>query len=251
MAYTVQQLAKTVGVSARTLHYYDEIGLLKPSFIKENGYRYYEEKEVLTLHQIIFFKELEFSLQEIIEILNNPTFDALAVLSDQRTFLQLKKKRIEGVLDAIDTTINSLKGGENIMIGSTKTITDTQEQIEEYKQEAKARWGNTDAYKQSTERFKNATKADHQRIAANWKAIIGAFSDHKKTGTAVTHPDVQQTVDEQFAFMQTFYDCSYDMFRSIADMYVQDPRFTKTYEDVEPGLAQYVRDSIHEYCKGK
>lgn len=78
-----------------------------------------------------------------------------------------------------------------------------------------------------------------------------AFAAHKQAGKPVTHPEVQQTVDEQYACMQTFYDCPYEMFRGIADMYVQDPRFTKTYEDVAPGLAQYVRDSIVAYCDTK
>jgi DNA-binding transcriptional MerR regulator len=93
MSYTVKQLAKIAGVSVRTLHYYDQIGLLKPSFIKENGYRYYEEPELLKLQQILFFRELQFSLEDIVLMINSPGFNQLEALKDQRKLLELKKRK--------------------------------------------------------------------------------------------------------------------------------------------------------------
>lgn len=103
----------------------------------------YEEKELLKLEQILFFKELEFSLEDIVRIMNASDFDTLAALADQRKFLELKKARIDSLLSTIDKTINTLKGGGKIM---NNNIATTQDQIDEYKKEAKKRWGNTDAY---------------------------------------------------------------------------------------------------------
>src|SRR3954469_15687271 len=97
MKYTVKQLAELAGITTRTLHYYDEIGLLKPSFVKENGYRIYEEKELLKLQQILFFRELEFPLEQIVEMMSSRSFNSLEALKDQKNLLTLKKKRIEGL----------------------------------------------------------------------------------------------------------------------------------------------------------
>src|SRR5256885_15216774 len=114
MKYTVNQLGKLAGISIRTLHHYDQIGLLKPSYTKANGYRYYEEKELLKLQQILFFKELEFPLEQIKEILNAPGFDTLTALRDQRKMLQIKKDRIDGLLLTIEKTIKNKEGGKKM-----------------------------------------------------------------------------------------------------------------------------------------
>lgn len=251
MVYTVRQIAQLAGVSVRTLHYYDQIDLLKPGQIQENKYRLYGEPELRRLQQILFFRELDFPLQQIRNMLDAPDFSEQNALEDHKKLLQAKKKRIDRLITTIEHTLQSFQGGEQQMKTDDMFDAFSMDQIEQYKQEARDKWGHTNAYQQSTRRFKNATQEDYQRIAANWNRIITAYAGHKKAGKPITHPDVQQTVDEQYAYMQTFYDCSYEMFRGIADLYVQDPRFTKTYEDVAPGLAQYVRDSIHEYCSNK
>src|SRR5437868_2330381 len=114
MRYTVKQLARLAGVSTRTLHYYDQVGLLKPSFIQKNGYRCYEEKELLQLQQILFFRELEFPLQKIKQIMHSDNFDSLAALIDQQRLLQFRKQRLEKLLKTIEKTITNQKGGEDM-----------------------------------------------------------------------------------------------------------------------------------------
>src|SRR5260370_12940903 len=114
MVYTVKQLAKVAGVTVRTLHYYDAIGLLKPSRVKEKGYRWYEEKELVKLQQILFFRELEFPLDDIVQLLNTPEYDTLEALADQKTLLEMKRARLDGLLETIDNTMKRLKEGEKM-----------------------------------------------------------------------------------------------------------------------------------------
>lgn len=243
--YTVKQLAKSAGISVRTLHYYDEIGLLKPSFLKENGYRYYGEKELLKLQQILFFRELEFPLEDIGKIVNASDFDVLGALKDQKQLLELKKKRIEGLLQTIDTTVRSLKGGENMsnddMYGSF-----TKDELEKYKEEAKQRWGHTDAYKQSIERTKNWTKEDYKKVEEEGKKLTQSIAEHMNKG--IESKEVQSLIEQHFNSLRQFYEPSYEMYRGLGKMYVEDHRFTRYYEKFRHGLAQFMCDAIAYYC---
>lgn len=250
MVYSIKQFAKIAGVSVRTLHYYDEIGLLKPSGIKENGYRYYEESELLKLQQIIFFKELEFSLKDIVRIVHAPDFNTLRALTDQKKLLDLKKARINGLLRTVDKTIEIVKGGGNIMNTNNNTsIADTQAQIEEYKREAKKRWGHTDAYKQSVERTKHWTKDDYKRLAEDGKKFTKELADTMDKGFA--SPEFQALIAKHHKGIETFYDCSLEMYRSLAQMYVSDSRFKHTYDAFRPGLSAFMQKAINYYCDQK
>lgn len=245
MTYTVKQLAKLAGVSVRTLHYYDEIGLLKPSRIKDNGYRLYGESEVLKLEQILFFKELEFSLEDILRIITDPEFDTVNALKEQRKFLELKQAQIVGVLHTIDTAIKTLKRGGKIMSDDTPIHT-TQAQIDAYKQEARERWGHTDAYKQSQERTKHWTKADYASAVEDGKKFTQELADTMERGAH--SPEFQALIAKHYASIQTYYDCSLEMYRSLAEMYVSDSRFRDFYDRFKPGLADCMKSAINYYC---
>lgn len=249
MIYTVKQFAKTAGVSIRTLHYYDEIGLLKPSFIKENGYRCYEEKELLKIQQIIFFKELEFSLEDIVRIINAPDFNKLEALADHKKFLELKKARIVGLLNTIDITMNALKGGGKVMNSNNTSITDAQAQIEEYKKEAKKRWGHTDAFKQSQERTKHWTKDDYKRLTEDGKKFTQMLADTMDKG--FDSPEFQALIAKHYEGVGTFYDCSLEMYRMLGEGYVSDPLFKAYYDKFRPGLAEFMQKAINHYCDRK
>lgn len=242
MNYTVNQLAQLAGVSARTLHYYDEIGLLKPSFIKENGYRYYQEKELVRLQQILFFRELEFPLEDITKMLSAPNFNQQEALKDQKKLLELKKKRITDLISSIDKT---LKGGETMNNNDLFASFDDKE-LKENMEEAKKRWGHTDAYKQSMERTKHWTKADYNRIKEEGKKFTQQLADAMDLD--VKSDEVQKLVVQHHKGIETFYDCSYEMYRGLGNMYVNDPRFTAFYDKFRPGLAQWLRDAINYYC---
>jgi len=245
MSYTVKQLAKAAGVTVRTLHYYDEIGLLKPSFLKENGYRCYEQKELVKLQQILFFRELDFALEDIVQIINAPGYKMLEALAEQRTLLEMKRARLDGLLVTIERTMNKLKEGRNM---STDELFATfpESQIEQYKEEVKAKWGRTDAYKQSIDRTKRWTKEDFERIKGEGQAITLSLAKLMEKGVA--HAEVQAQIERHFQHINQFYDCSYEMYRNLGTMYSEDPRFAENYNTVASHLAEFIRDAIAYYC---
>jgi DNA-binding transcriptional MerR regulator len=245
MMYTVKQLAKVAGVTVRTLHYYDEIGLLKPSFIKDNGYRYYEEKELLKLQQILFFRELEFPLDDIVQMVNTPEYNTLEALADQRKLLEMKRGRLDGLLYTIDKTMEKLRKGE-MMSSNDLFASFTDSQIEQFKGEVKEKWGNTDAYQQSVERTKKWTKNDFERIKEEGQAITFSLSESMDKGVASA--EVQGQIERHFQHINQFYDCSYEMYRALGNMYSEDQRFADNYNNVAPHLAEFMRDAIAYYC---
>jgi DNA-binding transcriptional MerR regulator len=245
MSYTVKQLAKVTGVTVRTLHYYDEIGLFKPSFLKENGYRYYEEKELVKLQQILFFRELDFALEDIVQVINAPGYKVLEALAVQRTLLEMKRARLDGLLDTIERTMIELKEGRSMSMDELFAAF-TESQIEQYKEEVKAKWGRTDAYKQSIDRTRRWTKADFERIKEEGQAITLSLAKLMEKGVA--HAEVQAQIERHFQHINQFYDCSYEMYRNLGTMYNEDPRFAENYNRVAPHLAKFMRDAIAYYC---
>ncbi len=245
MNYTVKQLADISGVSIRTLHFYDEIGLLKPSYVKENGYRFYEQKELMKLQQILFFKELEFPLDEIMKFISRPGYHMQNILSDHKKLLLTKQKRIEKLIETIDKTIISLKGGET-MNSNDMFEPFTNDELKTLKEETKQRWGETDAYKQSIERTKHWTKADYDRIKREGVEFTQKLAN--AMGKDIKSEEVQALIAQHHKGIGTFYDCSYEMYRGLGKLYVDDPRFTAYYERFKPGLAQWLQQAINYYC---
>lgn len=249
------------GVSVRTLHYYDQIELLKPSFISENGYRHYGESELMLLQQILFFRELEFPLDKIKEIINNPKFDMLLAMADHKELLKIKKRRIEDLLQTVDKTILKLKKDSppsliraDAMEGTGETVEDkelfesfSEEKMEEYKREAEARWGNTEAYKQSQARIKSWTKKDIKKVSKEWADIAKSYADNMDKG--FDSSEVQAIVQTHWDQINKFYDCTTEIFCGLGDMYVNDERFARNYNKFHPGLANFVRDAMHYYCE--
>ncbi len=247
MHYTVKQVAKISGVSVRLLHYYDEIGLLKPSFIKENGYRYYEEKELLQLQQILFFRELEFPLEQIKKIMKSPQFNSLHALIDQQKLLELKKQRVEGMLITINKTINALKGGGSMTNDDTFSAFNDPT-YQKYRDEVQERWGHTDAYKQSMERVGKMSKDDLERVKAEAEDITQTTAELMKKEFSFNSVEVQKQVDRFYQHLHHFYEPSYELFKGLGQMYVDDPRFTKVYEKRAEGFAAFMRDAMAFYA---
>jgi DNA-binding transcriptional MerR regulator len=244
MKYTVQQLAKIAGITTRTLHYYDEIGLLQPSFVAHNGYRYYEEKELLKLQQILFFRELEFSLEEIMKIVTAPDFDAQAALLEQKKLLAIKKQKLEGLITTIDKTLEHMRGGD-LMKNDDLFQDFADDEMNEYKEEAKKRWGHTEAYRQSIERTKHWTKADYKRIKEQAEVFNKELAAAMELD--IKSKQVQDLIKKHHEGIEVFYDCSYEMYKTLGDMYVQDPRFTAYYDKYKPGLAKWLQKAITYY----
>ena len=175
MNMQIKEFADATGVSVRTLHYYDAIGLLKPAFVDgATGYRYYDESALLRMQEILFYRELGFPLKSIGEILSSPHYDKTAALREQKKLLILKKERLERLISAIDGAVK----GENVM-----TAFDNSE-FEKTKAEAKARWGDTAAYKQYEEKAEAYSAQDQNDLAAGVDQIMEAFAACMKNGDA-------------------------------------------------------------------
>ncbi len=245
MSYTVHSLAQLAGISVRTLHYYDEIGLLKPSVIKKNGYRYYEDAELIRLQQILFFRELEFPLEDIKRMLNRPQFSVVEALKDQKKLIRLKQARLEKLINSINKTIKTMSNNHKINDEELYDVFKDAE-VKQYQDEVKERWGNSDAYRQSMAKVGTMTKKEMEKLKADGKKHTQAIADAMDKG--IEHSDVQKLIKQSHEGVNFFYDCSYEMFRNLGKMYVEDPRFTAYYEKFRPGLAVFMRDAIAYYC---
>jgi DNA-binding transcriptional MerR regulator len=248
MPYTVHQLAKLAGVSPRTLHYYDQLGLLKPARQQKNGYRLYGQAELLHLQQILFFRELEFPLEDIKRFLQAPDFDRRAALNDQRRLLELKKKRLNNLIKTIDDTLNNHE--------KIKTMTDqdlyssfSKEEEERYAAEAKERWGHTEAYRQSQERVAQLGKDGMARVQAEAEQLMAEIAANTQAGPS--SEVVQRLIDRHYNHLRNFYEPSLEMYRGLGQMYVSDPRFTAYYEKYQPGLAAFMCQAIEYYCDSR
>lgn len=248
MTYTVNQLAKLAGISVRTLHYYDQVGLLKPAALRKNHYREYGEKELLLLQQILFFRELDFPVDEIKKIMSSPSFDMRLALRDHRTMIELKKKRLNGLLKTIDKTIRKLDMKQSLNEEDLKEAYDNfgEDTVKKYAEEVKQRWGHTEAYKQSMERYAKTTKEDMEKYKKDadifMKAVAGV-ADQGPTSEAM-----QEKIAQHFDALRTWYEPNFEMYRGLAKMYVDDPRFTAYYEKYKPGLAKIFSEAMLYYA---
>jgi DNA-binding transcriptional MerR regulator len=245
VAYTVKQLSNLAGVSARTLHFYDEIGLLKPEAYGENGYRYYGDEALLRLQQILFFKELDFSLAEIKEITDRPDFDLLQALSAHRAALQQRAVRLKRLIQTVDKTIMHLKG-ELEMSSNEYYEGFSEAKQEEYAQEARQRWG-AETVDESQARWKALTPEQRAARRGEGDRITRAIGEHMAEGPE--SPEVQRLVGEWREWINFFYDCTYEIFEGLGHAYNQDPRFHETYERYHPDLPAFLEQAITYYCR--
>jgi DNA-binding transcriptional MerR regulator len=248
-AYTVRQLAKMAGVSVRTLHHYDQIGLLKPSSRTEAGYRLYAEKDLLRLQQVLFYRELDFPLDEIRIILDLPGFDQVEALRDHRRMLGERAERLARLLRTVDRTIARLTEEDNMPLTDEELYEGfspkEKEQLKEYEAEARDRWGEMAA--ESQRRVRQMSKAQWQAIQEEGNAATSLMAE--TMGRPVSDPDVQAAIARHHAWIENFYPCPAEMYRGLGQMYVDDPRFTATYDKVRPGLAAFMRDAMAYYAE--
>jgi DNA-binding transcriptional MerR regulator len=244
MSLTVSQVARLAGVSVRTLHHYDEIGLLVPSGRSEAGYRLYEQPDLQRLQQVLFFKELGFPLEEIARIVRDPAFDLQAALLMQRRLLTERASRVQALIQAVDAALDSLEKG---------TVMTKEEMFEvfgdfdpaKYEDEVRERWGNTEAYKESARRTKRYNKKDWEQIKAEGEQIERELAAQLEAGRVPTDPAVMAVAERHRAYIERwFYPCSHELHRGLGELYVSDTRFTEHFEKVRPGLAQFTRDAF-------
>jgi len=243
-ALTVGQVAERFGVTVRTLHHYDEIGLVRPHRTA-SGYRVYTDDDLERLQHVVVYRRLGFPLEEIGPLLDDPHADVEAHLCRQRAAVVSRLDEMRDLVAAIDRALEAQMNGNALTPEEQKELFG-EGFSEEYAREAEERWGDTDAYRQSQERTRRYTRDDWRRIAAEGEEVTARFVALMRAGAA---PDSAEAMDAAEAHRaqidRWFYAVAYPMHRGLADMYLADPRFTKTYDDREPGLAQYVHDAIH------
>lgn len=242
--YTIGELAQLAGVSVRTLHHYDEIGLLGPSGRTAAGYRQYGHDELEDLQQILLYRELDLPLDAIARIMLDPTFDRRAALVAQREQLAARAERMAAILAAIDAALDALAQGESMDdTAMFEVLGDFDPR--QYEAEARDRWGDTDAYRESSRRVAGYTRDDWKQIKAEGDAVTRGLADRFAAGAAAGAPDVQALVDRHRGQIDHwFYPCSIEMQVNLGDMYVADARFSATYDRYQPGLARFLRDAI-------
>ncbi|TCB91005.1 MerR family transcriptional regulator [Micromonospora zingiberis] len=245
MAYTVGQVARLAGVTIRTLHHYDEIGLLAPSGRSSAGYRRYGDADLERLQLVRYYRELGFPLEQIAEILADPASDPGAHLRRQHELLTVRIKRLQEMVAAIEFAMEASK--LNIQLTP-------QERFEVFgdfdpdahAEEAEQRWGGTEAYRESNRRASGYTKADWLRFKAeteDWGRRIVALMS---SGAPADSPAAMELAEEhRQQISQWFYECSYEIHTGLADMYLADERFLAHYEAMAPGLGQYLHEAIH------
>lgn len=246
MAYTVKKVAALANVSVRTLHYYDEIGLLKPSSVGQNGYRLYREADLARLQQVLFFRELDFSLEDIQRIVSSPGFNQREALLSHRKLLREKQARLDRLIASVERTLESMEEGKTM---SEKDMFEgfDDAKVKEYAEEARQRWGGTEAYKESVRRTGRYGKAD-------WADIGGESGEINRAMVALmgrdpADPEVQQTIGRWFKLIDDrFYTVTPEIFRGLGDGYVQDARFTAFYDKYKVGLAAFMREAMHVYA---
>ncbi|HDX9578185.1 TPA: MerR family transcriptional regulator [Bacillus pseudomycoides] len=239
MTMKVKEVADLVGISVRTLHHYDEIGLLTPEETTESGYRLYSDDNLETLQQILFFKELGFPLKKIKEIINNPSFDRQEALVLHRKMLLEKRFRLDKVIATIDKTIQHSKG--EILMTNKEKFDGFDFSQNPYEQEARERWGNA-AVDKANKTAANMTKEKQEEYNAIYRKLAAIRHDSPESEQA------QEAIQEWYNYLQNFGHYSLEAFKGLGQMYVDDERFAKNIDQFGEGLAKFMQSAMAVYA---
>ncbi|NTU20125.1 MerR family transcriptional regulator [Brevibacillus sp. HB1.2] len=249
MEYTVQKLGLLAGVSTRTLRYYDEIDLLKPARVNSSGYRIYGQQEVDRLQQILFYRELGVSLEEIREILDSPTFDAERALREHREKLLERRTQLDALIANVDLTLAQREG--------TKTMSDKQkfegfkqklidDNEAQYGEEIRSKYG-SDQVDKSNLKIKGMTEQEYAALEKLNEELHETLVQAFATGDPA-HELAQKAADLHRQWLSFYWDSySKDAHAGVAQMYVEDPRFTAYYDKEQPGVAEFLKDAVVIY----
>jgi DNA-binding transcriptional MerR regulator len=243
--YTVKQLSKLAGISIRTLHYYDQIGLLKPSSVGANGYRYYGEEVLLKLQQILFYRELDLSLDDIKAIVDNPEFDVLTTLRSHKEALQGRVERLKHLIQTVNNTIDHLKGNENM---NAKGLFEgfSEEEQERYALEAEQMY-DPETVRTSNHKWMAYPPAEKERILAEGKTIYADLVTAIPKGAASTK--AQALIARWHQNLQYYWSPNDEQLLGLSDMYNDDPRFRTNFDKMHPNLAGFMREAVKVYVK--
>ncbi len=239
--YLIKEVAELASISIRTLHYYDQIGLLCPKQNTYNQYRVYDNRDLEKLWQILFYKELDFPLDKIKEIVNNKSFDQQKALKTHQRMLQEKRKRLDKLITSIDVCIE--KGFEEEMIR-----TFDQKNYEKYKKEAIEKYG--EVAKDSYEKYEKKSKKEMEEIIKEGEAIFESIGNKMSLG--IEHEKVQTLIKKwQEHISKNYYECSDEVFKGLGELYTTDKRFRNNINKIKEGLAEFMSESIAYYINCK
>ena len=244
MSQRVGAVARMSGVTVRTLHHYDEIGLLHPSGRSDNGYRRYADADLERLQRILFYRELGFGLDDIRKVMTDGDADPVGHLRRQHAMLRDRIGRLERMAASVEKAMEAHTMGISLTPEERLEVFGDHDP-DRYAAEAEERWGKTDAFRESQRRVSRYTKADWLQLKSEAEAYGGRLVGAMRSGAA---PDSEAAVDaaeeHRLHISRWFYECSYEIHVGLGQMYVDDPRFTATYEAIAPGLAAYLNEAI-------
>lgn len=244
MAMTVKEVADLVGISVRTLHHYDDIGLLTPAHVTESGYRQYSDDNLAQLQQILFFKELGFPLKAIRDMMNSPAYDQLEALELQFRMLQEKRVKLDQMIRTMEKTIQHAKGERDMTHKEKFEGLDFSHNP--YEQEARERWGNQ-AVDRSKARMEKLTKAEQEEMKQRWDDLYRRMAIIRETPPA--SEEAQALIAEWYELLNSFgYPYTLEAFKMLGQMYVDDERFTRNIDQYGEGLAQFMCEAMAVYA---
>jgi MerR family transcriptional regulator, thiopeptide resistance regulator len=244
MSYSVGKVAGVAGVTVRTLHHYDEIGLLVPSERSHAGHRLYGDADLDRLQQILFYRELGFPLEEVAALLDDPDADPREHLRRQHELLRTRIEKLQKMAAAVEHAMEARKMGINLTPEEKFEVFGDHDP-DQYAEETQRRWGETDAYRESQRRTASYTKEDWLRIkeeGEEWNRRFTAQMDSGEGPESEAAMDLAEEHRQQIC--RNFYECPYELHTCLGEMYVDDERFTANYEAIKPGMAEYLRDAI-------
>jgi DNA-binding transcriptional MerR regulator len=243
--YTVRQLSDLAGVSVRTLHYYDEIDLLKPSLVGVNGYRYYDDAGLLRLQQILFYREIGLELAQIKDVLNSPDFDLVTALRSHRNVLQEKINRLRNLVSTVDSTIMDI-AGEMKMSKKRMFEAFSDEKQKEYEREARLTYG-PDRVSESIKRWNSYSEAQKKAIGEEGNQVYSDLVDAIEAGKPNDSEEVQAVIARWHQHLRYFYEPDFNMLRGLGDLYNTHPDFIANFKKIHPELGEYMRAAINQY----
>ncbi len=245
-ACTVHELAHMAGVTVRTLHHYDRIGLLKPASRTAAGYRLYGEKELLRLQQILFFRELDVPLAEIRDILDDPAFDEVIALREHRKRLLARRERLTHLLTTIDKTIRKLTEGDTMLTDKELYEGFTKEQAERYPREAREMYG-PEIVAETERRLRRLSKEDWRAIKAEGDEItrrLVELMDRQPDDV-----DVQAAIARHYAWIKHFWTPTAESYAGLGQLYAENDEFRATYDRYAAGLADFLCEAMSIYAE--
>jgi DNA-binding transcriptional MerR regulator len=245
--FTVKQLSNLAGVTPRTLHHYDDIGLLKPTHVGGNGYRYYGEEALLRLQQILFYRELDIPLDDIKKIMGRRDFDVLGALHSHRDALNKQVTRLNRLIQTVDNTINHMKG-TIIMSGKGLFEGFSEEEQEKYALEAEQLY-DPETVRESNRKWKGYSASKKEAILEEGKAVYLDMIAAMPKGAG--SPEVQAIVERWRRHMDYFWTPNEEQLLALANGYNDDPRFRANFDRMHPKLAEFMREAVELYVKSR